>query len=154
MYGAFMMQDAKIKHKPLPRRIKLELALREAALFQGQLAIRDFTRLDDLLVNPNDTVTVTLACKRDPRGATVIECHLHGTVHMICQRCMQPCPVELNVRTLLSPVSDDDAAVDLPIEYEPVIAPEGYLEASTLAEDEILLNLPLAPMHESKDCYK
>ncbi|MDB5799800.1 MAG: metal-binding protein [Rhodocyclales bacterium] len=69
-----------------------------------------------------------------------------------CQRCLGDvtCPVESHVRLLLvregDELPDEDLAED---DFDPVHANRN-LDVLALVEDELLLSLPLSPMHE--DC--
>ena len=48
--------------------------------------------------------------------------------------------------------SEADAA-DVPAELEPVLAREGRISAGELVEEELLLALPIVPVHEQlRDC--
>ncbi len=148
------MLDMTIDYKALPRWIKPAMAARDVATFNGQLRVGEFARLADLLVNPvDDLVDVTLNCGFDAQGRQVINCQVTGVVHMICQRCMQPCPVVLDTQTALSPVVDDEAALGLPGDYEPVVLVGDQIDVREMVEDEILLSLPIAALHEDH-CQK
>ena len=59
---------------------------------------------------------------------------LKGRIHLICQRCMQDCAVDLAEKRRFVLLATEDLADDYPI------------------EDEILLSLPLIPKHPEDFC--
>ncbi|HEY6087881.1 MAG TPA: YceD family protein, partial [Burkholderiaceae bacterium] len=65
-----------------------------------------------------------------------------------CQRCLQPVAIELDVARALRFVADEATAEALDAESEDdVLALPRWLDLHTLVEDELLLALPLVPMH-------
>jgi uncharacterized protein len=75
---------------------------------------------------------------------------LHGTVVLTCQRCMQPVPVGIDDSFQVLIVEQERS--DEPGGYEPVVAKPSRLDLRWLAEEQVLLALPLVPMHENADC--
>jgi uncharacterized protein len=75
---------------------------------------------------------------------------LHGAVVLTCQRCMQPAPVPID-DTFQVLIVDAERS-DEPGGYEPVVAKASRLDLRWLAEEQVLLALPLVPMHENEDC--
>ncbi len=75
---------------------------------------------------------------------------LHGAVVLTCQRCMQPVSIEVDdsFQVLIVEEERDDE----PGGYEPVVAKPSRLDLRWLAEEQVLLALPLVPMHENEDC--
>lgn len=77
---------------------------------------------------------------------------LRGTAVLTCQRCMRPVSVEMDDSFQVLLVEEDRS--DEPGGYEPVVANPSRLDLRWLAEEQVLLALPLVPMHESEDCPK
>jgi uncharacterized protein len=77
---------------------------------------------------------------------------LHGTVVLTCQRCMQPVPVGIDDSFQVLIVEQERS--DEPGGYEPVVAKPSRLDLRWLAEEQVLLALPLVPMHENADCVE
>lgn len=80
----------------------------------------------------------------------VIDGALEGTVSMTCQRCMQAVPVAIEDELKVIVVPKERA--DEPSGYEPVVADAARLDVRWLIEDQVLLALPLVPMHEPGQC--
>jgi uncharacterized protein len=82
-------------------------------------------------------------------GIGVAELALSGTVTLVCQRCLEimELRVESTVRVgLIEAVADMNR---MPEDLEPMLAPEGRISIGELVEEELLLALPIVPLHES-----
>lgn len=83
-------------------------------------------------------------------GRPAVTGELHGTAMLTCQRCMRPVAVDVD-DTFQVLIVDQDRS-DEPGGYEPVVANPSRLDLAWLAEEQVLLALPLVPMHESEEC--
>ncbi len=84
----------------------------------------------------------------DARPAVAGE--LHGVVVLTCQRCMRPASIEIEDTFQVLLVEQERS--DEPGGYEPVVVQASRLDLGWLADEQVLLALPLVPMHESEDC--
>jgi uncharacterized protein len=83
-------------------------------------------------------------------GRPVIDGAVCGQLELVCQRCMQPVMVEVDEPLKLMVVH---AELDgEPGGYEPVVSDPARLDLRWLVEEQMLLALPLVPMHEGEDC--
>ncbi len=71
---------------------------------------------------------------------------------LICQRCLEPAVLGLDTECDVGFVASDEAAKNLPRNYEPVILDDEALDLHELIEDELLLALPAVPMHPMGTC--
>ena len=73
-----------------------------------------------------------------------------GEAQLQCQRCLQPLQVPLaaQVRIALVPAEADAARV--PEDLEPMLAPGGRISIGELITEELLLSLPIVPLHEPR----
>ena len=79
---------------------------------------------------------------------------LKGRIHLICQRCLQDCAVDLAEKRRFVLLATEDLADDYPIEdeeHEALVASQHFNLLETI-EDEILLSLPLIPKHPEDFC--
>jgi uncharacterized protein len=79
---------------------------------------------------------------------------LKGQMHLICQRCMQPCLVETEESRQFVFLANEALADAFPMEddaLEPLVASSQFDLLGTI-EDEILLSLPLIPKHPEGVC--
>jgi uncharacterized protein len=134
----------------LPRYIDpLHLADKRSVL-KGELSLKDFGRLGDMLFNNDGNVMVELFFSREGRLAKIegkIETHLH----LVCQNCLQAIdwPVQAAVR--LGIVNSLEQVDRLPPDFEPLFVEEEKILLQDIVEDELLLNLPQYPKH-SETC--
>ena len=83
-------------------------------------------------------------------GRPAVTGELRGTAVLTCQRCMQPAAIDVDDTFQVLIV--DQERNDEPGGYEPVVANASRLDLGWLTEEQVLLTLPLVPMHESEDC--
>ena len=87
-------------------------------------------------------------------GGLALNFELKGMLTVPCQRCLESIELDLNVKSKFILVKDES---EIPLEDEE-IDDKDYLVASAefdvmqLVEDEILLAIPYATMHDIKDC--
>ena len=112
----------------------------------GELPVRAMTRLKDLVASDAGAARFRLVGKLDPNRQALIECIIDVELQLTCQRCLSPFSFPLSLKSRFVPVRD---ASELPA-IEDEGADADYLVA--LIEEEILLALPIAPMHEAEVC--
>jgi uncharacterized protein len=86
-------------------------------------------------------------------GFVVADLTVDGTAMLACQRCLQAMnePVSSAVRVALVPTEAD--ATRVPEHLEPVLASGGRISVGELVEEELLLALPIVPLHgRASDC--
>jgi uncharacterized protein len=87
------------------------------------------------------------------QGFMVAQVALKAQLELICQRCMGPMPVPIATSSpvlLIESAADAEAA---PVEWETYLAAEGRLSFEALAAEELLLALPVVPLHaDSSAC--
>jgi uncharacterized protein len=86
----------------------------------------------------------------DARGKDAVWLHLEAkaTVPLTCQRCLHPVPVELLIEQDFRFVADEATALAEDDESEEdLLVLEESLDLMGLIEDELLMSLPLVPMH-------
>jgi uncharacterized protein len=81
-------------------------------------------------------------------GFAVAEISLAGTARLQCQRCMQAMELGIESTTNLALILAEADAAEVPDELEPVLAREGRISTGELVEEELLLALPIVPLHE------
>ena len=78
---------------------------------------------------------------------------LSGVVTLECQRCMQPMQLPLEAVTEVVLVTSEAEAGRITDDLEPVLAEGGRMSIGELITEELLLMLPIVPLHEGAvDC--
>ena len=84
----------------------------------------------------------------------ILDLALKGCLHLVCQRCLQDCAVNLDEKRRFVLVATESEADDYPLEdeeQEPLVASQHFNLLETI-EDEVLLSLPLIPKHPEGFC--
>ncbi|MCK8516490.1 YceD family protein [Methylonatrum kenyense] len=113
----------------------------------GRLPLAIMRRLGEALLDQSGEVRVALQFDRhqDCHGQVVGQ--VEARVRMRCQRCLRPAELELLVPVSLGVVRSESEAERLPHELEPLLVGDDRYRLSDLVEDELLLALPVVPMH-------
>ena len=81
----------------------------------------------------------------------VADLRFSGTVSLQCQRCLQPMEQAVEVDSRIALVGSEAQAGRVPPEREPVLAPGGRISIGELLTEELLLLLPIVPLHEDRE---
>lgn len=143
--------------KPLnPRRLDVKTFAEDGAALSGESALRDHDRLlAETSGRGADTLVAWSASGelRNPRHvAPEVWLHLRaGTVmSLTCQRCLSPVDVPVSVERSFRFVEDEETAAAQDDEAEEdVLALSRSFDLVELIEDELLMEMPLAPRHET-----
>jgi uncharacterized protein len=82
------------------------------------------------------------------KGRTTVGVQLEGLVVLACQRCLKPCETRLDEAEQVMVVATAADADQVAGGYEPFIGDVESLSLTALIEEQVLLGLPLVPMHE------
>ena len=109
-------------------------------------------------INPGDGFAWQIKTHfEDSQGSEphqILELGLKGRFHLVCQRCLQDCSVDLDEQRRYVFVATEAEADDYPMEdeeQEPLVASQHFNLLETI-EDEVLLSLPLIPKHPEGFC--
>ena len=124
----------------------------EAETISGKLGIEGMHRLRAIVLEPQAEVEFRLFFARDERGFIIISGEYATVLTLRCQRCLEPLQVSLENAIRIGWVSDSDAVKLLPADLEPMLAQGSRIALKDLLEEEILLGLPMAPLHAGQEC--
>ncbi len=123
----------------------------KGARLAGELPLKGLRRLVEMCRDDHGTVIVDLHFERDPSdGLRVMHGRVDARVRLICQRCMGRFDVELHSEprlSLLKPGEREDL-----LETGDALAIEHPIPLGVLIEDELLLEMPMVPMHPADQC--
>lgn len=90
---------------------------------------------------------------RREAGIAVAELALEGTATLECQRCMKPMELPLRADVRLGLIAREADVAQVPADLEPMLAPGGRVSLGELITEELLLSLPIVPLHRgSEEC--
>ena len=119
---------------------------------EGNLTVASMVRLKDGLASDVGKVEYRLIGFLNEVGAPCLRCQVSGTLKMICQRCLEPMNYALNVDSVLLLTTDANLLQNDDPEAPDVIMAQQDLPVADLVEEEILLVLPMAPLHAAGEC--
>ena len=127
-------------------------AAADALALEGRWPLAGFDRLLEGAAHDGDVAwSARGQSRRVASGEPEIWLHLaaQARVWRDCQRCLQPVALDLEVARAFRFVADEATAEALDAESEDdVLALPRSLDLHELVEDELLLALPVVPMHE------
>ena len=147
-----MSPTDKEPHGHLPAFIDpIQLAVKGARL-AGTLSCKAMTRLTQACLDDRGEVSIDLRFSRD-KSSDVSELRgtLRSTVRVVCQRCLEPMVLEFHADTRLLLLRPGERTGVLAEEAE-ALTVDPPVSLSELVEDELLLVMPMVPMHPLDAC--
>jgi uncharacterized protein len=87
------------------------------------------------------------------RGVAVAELTMKGTAILECQRCMRPLEIPIDTRVRVGLLGSEAQAGEVPADLETMLAPGGRIGIGEIVTEELLLTLPIVPLHaQGDDC--
>lgn len=146
-------------HPHDPRRLDVERFAADGARLEGDWPLAAMTRLVgacDEAFRPGTSDSVVWSAAGERRRSTAqgaqawLRLVLHAKVELTCQRCLSPVAVTLDVDRWFRFVAGEQQAAALDAESDDdVLASSRSFDLFELAEDELLLALPLVARHEA-----
>jgi len=131
---------------PLPDRIDPLRLAESGRELRGSLPLAALQRLVPSLHDTEGVVEVELSGTKEGRIRR-LDGHLVTTLKMVCQRCLEPMTLPVEVRFRLGLVTSEEQAERLPEALEPLLITEPTLLLAELIEDELILALPIVALH-------
>ena len=124
---------------------------REAGSLQGELPIAELTRVLDLLVDSSGRLSYRIEGSLAARNRPQLLLQLDGALSVCCQRCLEGIVYPVKVRSVLEFVNDKEELTQEEIEDDArdFLPAQSEFDVVALIEDELILDLPSAPRHES-----
>jgi uncharacterized metal-binding protein YceD (DUF177 family) len=115
----------------------------EAVTLRRVYALEDLPRLQGVLADSSGNATVSFAFGKIGARRYGASIDVAAAPFLRCQRCLQAFEFRVAARSEVEFAESADAAVES--DREPYAAPEGRASLRELAEEELLLALPVAP---------
>lgn len=121
---------------------------------RGEVPVAGLLRLREVLSSDVGVVGYTLTGRMDDQGRLLLSCDILGVLELVCQRCLGSLswPLALAVKLQLMPAGSVLPDVAEEADSVDIFPVDGALDVLALVEDEILLALPIAPMHVPTEC--
>jgi uncharacterized protein len=132
--------------------------VRESGLLQGELPVAGLARVLDMLADTTGELSYRVQGRmstgagtgRSP-GRPQLFLEVDGLLSICCQRCLEGIDYPVRIRSLLELVKDGEELTQEEIEDDSkdFLSAQKELDVVALIEDEIILDLPVAPRHEN-----
>jgi uncharacterized protein len=137
----------------LPHEIDPVRLADEGVRIEGQLAGESLARLRALR-HPGtvpEPVLVQLEFERTAHGVRLLRGTFRTQLVVTCQRCLGPLTLALEAHPLLVLLAPDEASPTADEEAETLVV-EGPVSLAELVEEELLLAMPMFPVHRDGEC--
>ncbi len=122
-------------------------------VYQGVVPGVQLKRLTELCAGDCSDVAVSLECGVDLQGIVYLKGKAVTELTLQCQRCMTLMTTEVTVDFCFSPCRTEAEIDELPDAYDPIECNEiGEVRLHQLIEDELIIAIPIIPLHEQADC--
>lgn len=134
----------------LPSRFKPDDLARSGQHGSVTLPVSHFKRFSGLLASQHGDVSA--AVRFGMHGAQpVAKGHLHTTVALQCQRCLEPVSVDIKAEFAFGFIREESEADALVDELDPVLVDDnGETSAVEFLEDELILQVPVRVVHSDE----
>jgi uncharacterized protein len=125
---------------------------REGGLLQGELPVAELTRALDMLASLAGRLAYRVQGRTEARKRPQLVVEVDGVLSVCCQRCLEGIDYPVRIRSVLELIGDEEELTQEEIEDDArdFLAAQKELDVVALIEDEIILDLPVAPRHQ--DC--
>jgi uncharacterized protein len=114
--------------------------------------LAELSRLRSQLASVAGTVSGRVHFTRES-GIVVADLTMSGAADLVCQRCLQRMTEAVNSSVRVALIAAESDVSRVPEHLEPVLAAGGRITVGELVEEELLLALPIVPLHgETSDC--
>lgn len=124
---------------------------RDGGSLRGELPVASLSRVLDLLVDTTGNMSYDVKGQLGHRNRPQIVLQLRGVLSVCCQRCLEGVEYPVEVNRVLEFVDDEEELTQEEIEDDSrdFLPAEDETDVVALIEDELILDLPSAPRHES-----
>jgi len=127
---------------------------RSAKVLRGKIAIANLYRLRDYLRSADGAIEYELRGEVDAEGNPLLHLAVKGKLSLKCQRCLGVLEHDVDLVSDLMLIENEQEFPEITEEKQDVdcILAETEMDVLALLEEEIILNLPLSPRHETGAC--
>ena len=139
---------------PIPSHVDPRKLADRSATLEGELPFESLPRFREQLADNAGVVRAKFVFEREERRVAVIRCELDAEVKMVCQRCLELAVLPIHAESANQIIKEGASDSVVAKGYEALEVGEELLDLLTLAEDELLLALPIVPLHDAEDCQQ
>jgi len=132
---------------------EVDALVARAASLEFDCALRDLPRVAPLLTREGGNARAVFRFYRlapaegAARSFDAAECQVTAILPLTCQRCLGEVQVEVRGQVELAFVADDTLVTEVPESHDSVITEDGRVSFAAVLEEELLLTMPIVPLH-------
>ena len=140
----------------IPKEVDLRNIQASSTVYSGQVEAKEYKRFSQLLVDSSSLVDVDISFLNREDSILVMNLKLSGCFLLTCERCFESVQFSINkeYNYFICHKWKENNLKQIPVDYDLLEVESESLELSLLIEDELILSLPFAPLHDSADCEK
>jgi uncharacterized protein len=123
----------------------------EGTRLVGDLSIKPMRRLAAVCLDADARISIDLRFGRSAQKWRQMHGAITAMLRVACQRCLQGLVLELTAKPALVLLKPDESGDMVPEEAEAMVVTKPVALAE-IVEDELLLALPMIPMHAEQEC--
>lgn len=136
----------------LPHKIDPFRSADTSSHLHGIFLLNQLVRLNPSLYSNEGEVEVDLQFQVDEQHIRHLKGFIKTNLTLQCQRCLEPFLYEIKNELVMGIVHTEEEAHTLPSYYDPLVVSENFISIPDLVEDELIISLPIVPMHEGSEC--
>ena len=127
---------------------------REGTHLHGELAVADLPRLDDIVFERAGVVSYALSGSSNSEDKPILDIEVKATLALVCQRCLGRMDYELQRKSRFVLIESGRSLPEVENEDPGTenICADAVSDVSDIVEQEVLLGLPIAPVHPEGTC--
>jgi len=136
----------------LPQYIEPKRLAAAGDVLTGKIDQVEMPRLTSLVSSSDSEVSFSLVFCEGAQGEIQITGNLKTTLTMQCQRCLSEMKFILDNPISISVIKNGNEVELINSDFEPILVNEEKIILLDLIEDEVILGLPIAPLHSQDAC--
>ncbi|NIO42261.1 MAG: hypothetical protein GTO41_20165 [Burkholderiales bacterium] len=129
---------------------------KQHAVVRCSVPVSEFKRLVQVVHEERGNFDISLEGFEDSEGSYCLRLHVDGFMTVTCQRCLEPLALQITSDRDFVLVEREQDLMQLGDEVDDIesLLVDQKLDVLGLAEDEIMLQMPMAPVHGENKCER
>lgn len=138
----------------LPKKLDPVKCAQKRSTYDGVYFAQEMLRFNSAVsAICEDDIPIKIEFLIDAQGLTYFKGEMQTQVQLVCQRCNQVFNHSVYTDFCFTPVQGQETNDSIPDVYETVqVDDHGEIDLFELLEDELILSLPIVPLHEQENC--
>jgi uncharacterized protein len=134
----------------LRQRYQVQKEVSRGGGYEGAIRVGKLARLVEFLHSDNATIAIEFEFVKSEYHAPIVRGKLDTSLSIECQRCLQAMEKQLLIEFNLLIDADDEMVAESSMDT--IYSEDGYIDIFEVAEDELILALPLVNTHDDLAC--